>query len=57
MLLVESSNHGLDLIFGDLNMMRFGCDAENCFNAFYLFAIGRPCNIPWRRSELNLKLA
>jgi len=25
--------------------------------AFYLFATGRPCNIPWRRSGLNLKLA
>jgi hypothetical protein len=25
--------------------------------AFYLFAIGRPCNISWRRSGLNLKLA
>jgi len=24
--------------------------------AFYLFATGRPCNIPWRRSGLNLKL-
>jgi hypothetical protein len=25
--------------------------------AFYLFATSRPCNIPWRRSGLNLKLA
>jgi hypothetical protein len=25
--------------------------------AFYLFATGRPWNIPWRRSGLNMKLA
>jgi hypothetical protein len=25
--------------------------------SFYLFVTGRLCNIPWRRSELNLKLA
>ncbi|KAJ6869532.1 hypothetical protein NC651_034309 [Populus alba x Populus x berolinensis] len=28
MLLVESSNHALDQIFGDLNRMRFGCMHE-----------------------------
>jgi len=39
--------------FGTVNKL----EALQLGIAFYLFATGRPCNIPWRRSGLNMKLA
>jgi hypothetical protein len=42
------------------SMTSIGWDLGACMMlriASYLFATGRPCNIPWRRSGLNMTLA